>query len=1258
MSKKRLAFLLAAMAAPTAAQAQDMIINETLSGDMVLTGNTIGLSYTNNTNCQGTYNGIGTFITMDASSTDNSPACTNGKAWPKGTTNDWKKNGSMAELDLPEGAVVKKAELIWAGCFNVEGVSIFDDVKSSIKLYSENNNTYMDVPATSSSIIDPASPAWANYYINHADVTDYINTNGGGKYSVRGIPAVKNTNGGNTNAAGWTLAVVYSMPAEEGHEVLPTRNITLYIGDKFVNENTTEDYSMTGFCAPDSGDIEGKIFVSAFEGDATSTDAYIGDALMIARSSTEEFQTLSGVNNAANNFFASQINKSDGKLDTRGSFGDKNHSVNMSTGQANLVDGARQGWDITTLPLQRGNVVNKQTSAVVRVSTGRDSLVPALVGFQLNVNAPNLEGSKISLSTAEPKLGKNFDATIYLTNKDGKADAENAVAYLYLTNEIEVKKPASLSCTVASFDPTLKECKIDIGTIARGKDYNQKITLNIPKTAVNETNKGVFLIYTDVDYKYSSCSDGVSLTGGFAAAANLKHKVKYPYLVPTIETKPLDGGKVEYTITITNDGDVDATGLTLDLDLPKGNSSYEKGTLTINGENQKDENANTKFDKESKINGGKLGVGETVTITFVVETTNAPDSYTVTATVDPDGSGGPQDHIQVSASASVGSCGDGKRSDTEECDDKNTADGDGCSSTCTVESGYACVVIEGDEICDKDDDGDGLPNSVENNTTHTDPKNPDTDGDGITDGTEFLGDTKTDPLNPDTDGDKMCDGSKTVDGVCTGGEDKDNNGKIDEGETDPKNPDTDGDGLSDGTEITGNNPTNPLKADTDDDKLCDGSKTVDGVCTGGEDKNDNGQIDEGETDPNKADTDNDGIPDGVELNGKNPTNPNNPDTDGDGLCDGANTVGTTCTSGEDKNNNGQIDSNETDPNKDDTDGDGITDGKEVNGLNPTNPLHADTDGDGLCDGSKTVASICDAGEDKNDNGQIDEGETNPNKADTDNGGVNDGQEVKNGTNPLLACDDNGGSCSDGDSDGDGIPDEIEIHGENPTNPNKPDTDNDGLCDGSKAIPGVCDAGEDKNNNGKIDEGETNPNKSDTDGGGIKDGQEVKNGTDPLQACDDTNSCGNMLDSDGDGIPDELETHGSNQTDPNNPDTDGDGLCDGSKSVAGVCEAGEDKNNNGQIDEGESDPNNKDSDGGGVDDGTEILQNGTDPTVACDDTSSCNGNNGLGQHHDYVEDDCACDAVLVQKQSRFPALAALFAMLGTLLLGFRRRKHQN
>ena len=54
-------------------------------------------------------------------------------------------------------------------------------------------------------------------------------------------------------------------------------------------------------------------------------------------------------------------------------------------------------------------------------------------------------------------------------------------------------------------------------------------------------------------------------------------------------------------------------------------------------------------------------------------------------------------------------CGDGVWvSGTEDCDDFNTADNDGCSSTCTEETGYSCTGTAGSAQTCSPDCGDGI----------------------------------------------------------------------------------------------------------------------------------------------------------------------------------------------------------------------------------------------------------------------------------------------------------------------------------------------------------------------------------------------------------------------------------------------------------------------------------------------------------------------------------------------------------------------
>lgn len=93
-----------------------------------------------------------------------------------------------------------------------------------------------------------------------------------------------------------------------------------------------------------------------------------------------------------------------------------------------------------------------------------------------------------------------------------------------------------------------------------------------------------------------------------------------------------------------------------------------------------------------------------------------------------------------------------------------------------------------------DSDEDGLSNSQEA-VTGTDPNNPDTDGDGLSDGAE-VNQYGTAPKNRDTDNDTVSDGDE-----------------VNIHKTAPLNPDTDGDGVPDGIEIaTGTDPLLPPTA--------------------------------------------------------------------------------------------------------------------------------------------------------------------------------------------------------------------------------------------------------------------------------------------------------------------------------------------------------------------------------------------------------------------------------------------------------------
>lgn len=104
------------------------------------------------------------------------------------------------------------------------------------------------------------------------------------------------------------------------------------------------------------------------------------------------------------------------------------------------------------------------------------------------------------------------------------------------------------------------------------------------------------------------------------------------------------------------------------------------------------------------------------------------------------------------------------------------------------QGGETCYVMSAKELPAGLDADSDLLNAALERMHNTNPSDPDTDNDGISDGDEFYT-TKTNPLQPDTDGDGLDD-------LC---EDKDQDGYLDDLETSPTNTDTDRDDLCDGT---------------------------------------------------------------------------------------------------------------------------------------------------------------------------------------------------------------------------------------------------------------------------------------------------------------------------------------------------------------------------------------------------------------------------------------------------------------------------
>lgn len=457
-----------------------------------------------------------------------------------------------------------------------------------------------------------------------------------------------------------------------------------------------------------------------------------------------------------------------------------------------------------------------------------------------------------------------------------------------------------------------------------------------------------------------------------------------------------------------------------------------------------------------------------------------------------------------------------------------------------------------------DSDGDGMPDGWEIanrqwiesagvwtlNPTSPIDSTQDADNDGLSNSAEFLNGTS--PNNADTDGDGMPDGWEVFNGLnpldpddATGDMDSDGLPNLSEflNHTDANNPDTDADGLSDGAEVLIYG-TDPLSIDSDGDGMPDGWEVNNSFNPlyfpdSTEDADSDGLTNLGEylnsTDPWNPDTDGDGMPDGWEvLHSFDPLNPNDAqqDADNDGL------------------SNLMEMHLGTDPWSNDTDSDGLEDADELQ--YGTNPLLPDTDGDGIIDGTEVHGVI-------SPHYANTTYFTNATERDTDSDGLTDYEEVfKYFTDPTVP-----------DTDADGLYDGTEVHPERyagkPTNATNPDTDGDGIPDGWEYFNGeyvdyhwapdpnnASDADEDLDGDGLTNYQEylagTDPWNADTDGDGMPDGWELHYSLNPLDPSDAN------LDNDAAGEDGGIY-HWTNlveyqhNTDPNNPDTDFDGIID-------------------------------------------------------------------------------------------------------------------
>ncbi len=518
---------------------------------------------------------------------------------------------------------------------------------------------------------------------------------------------------------------------------------------------------------------------------------------------------------------------------------------------------------------------------------------------------------------------------------------------------------------------------------------------------------------------------------------------------------------------------------------------------------------------------------------------------------------------------------------------KKDSDGDGLTDG--IETAYIQSILASPFTPSSDFDGDGLTGIMDNDSDNdalldgteesltvsgeyggrlVNATNPDTDGEGLTDGSEVLF-YRTDPTLSDTDTDVLTDFEEVM------GQNIIWHGNPIMVYPNPNDPDSDNDGVSDHEEIFFWN-SFPNDPDSDDDQIFDGDEPFYFEAYGPFSPLEDFEPD-GIMGIQDNDSDNDRLLDGEELSLG--TNPTVPDTDFDLISDYEEVRGYGFQYIDPFTGLPEQLIYFTDPLNNDTDTDGLIDGIEVNGMPYlsgmvyTDPTNIDTDGDGLIDGYEIKGFVITV---MNNNLTV---ITNPMHPDTDLDGISDFEEVYSWnwySKRSYDARERTGVITIGNAEGPPLQIQVTratqytsiaaLRGGYITNPTDNDTDNDGLIEGTEKY-GVTNYTYIKFPTHDYEVNFTpvitNPVNNDTDGDGLSDGTEV-NSTNPHLSDTDQDGISDYeeintyhtnpksYDTDNDQLSDKYElfisyynsTMPVNYTDPRDSDTDDDGLPDG------------------------------------------------------------------------------------------------------------------
>ncbi|MCD3193956.1 DUF11 domain-containing protein [Clostridium botulinum C] len=578
----------------------NLIFSRNTNGNVIFTGNAIGLSKQENSQNSGTVNSIGALMASDLNYLQV-------PTYPPATTLDYLLDSSRATLNIPNGSNILFAVLSWGGCCKVPGENRISAVVNNVILKSPN-------PSAPSKYIFPKETYFTDktkdivFYSCYAIITNEMQDAISGSYRVSEIPVTSTATDNSNNCGGWTLAVVYTNPS------LPARSISIYAGLEAVDSLNPFISTISFSKTPESTSQKGRALLSAIHASAT-----LGNNKVLFGPNEYDLTPLSGPRNLSDHFFGSQINDNNGNTDTSGTFGDRNQDILSGN---NIIAG-RQGWDITNVDASHG-LISYQTSGTFKFVTTNNNYLLNMYGLQVDIEVPKLSINK-TVSPTFASIGDVVEYTISIPN-NSSTTFNNLVLTDTLSNEISYV-PNSLTINEhPSGDSPITG--VNLGDLAPSQTTIVKFKAHID---LESSNTYDYLNYATLNYEVGTTPNVVSASTKsninklFSSSIIIKPNMSITSIPTMVSLKDV----VEYTITIENNTTSNITNVILNNSLPS-EFSYIIGSLTINGISI---NSNTKMG----IAIGYINSWQTIVVKFKANVNSKPNSgskYTTSATLD------------------------------------------------------------------------------------------------------------------------------------------------------------------------------------------------------------------------------------------------------------------------------------------------------------------------------------------------------------------------------------------------------------------------------------------------------------------------------------------------------------------------------------------------------------------------------------------------------------------------------------------------